>query len=101
MRHCLWVNRNGSVKGASHLTGHRSLCDLPWSPVWSQVVMVDPVVAPCCGESFERAAAEERAAAAGTCAACGAPLAAGALVPNRPLRNTLASLTGPRRSAGS
>ncbi len=80
---------------------HHVFATLPCLPVWSQTVMVDPVVAPCCGESFERAAAEERTAAAGTCAACGAPLAAGALVPNRPLRNTLASLRNPQPNAGS
>ncbi len=55
-----------------------------------EVVMVDPVVASCCGESFERTAAEARAAATGTCAFCGARLAAVALVPNRSLCGTLA-----------
>ena len=54
--------------------------------------MLDPVLAPCCGASFERAAAEARAADTGSCAICGGPLQPAALVPNRSLRIILASM---------
>ena len=70
------------------LSHHRS-ANLRMLSIPAQVVMV---VAPCCGESFERAAEEERAAATGTCAVCGSRLAIVALVPNHSLRGTLASM---------
>lgn len=60
--------------------------------VQAQAVMVDPVLAACCGASFERAPAEAHAARCGTCDACGAPLVAEALVPNRSLRTILANM---------
>lgn len=60
----------------------------------SQEVMVNPVLAPCCGASFERAAAEARAADNGSCAVCKGPLGAAALVPNLSLRNILGSFRG-------
>ncbi len=56
--------------------------------------MVDPVLAPCCGSSFERAAAEAHAADNDSCAVCGGPLGIAALVPNRSLRIILGSISG-------
>ncbi len=59
-----------------------------------QIVMVDPVLAPCCGVSFERTAAEARAANYGSCYACGGPLEKAALVPNHSLRMILGNFGG-------
>ena len=60
----------------------------------AQAAMADPVLAPCCGASFERGAAEAHAVKNGTCPACGGPLEAAALVPNHSLRVILGKFTG-------
>ncbi len=52
--------------------------------------MADPVVAVCCGVSFERAAMEAHLGPhSGECPSCGRSLPAACLVPNLTLRSIL------------
>ena len=59
-----------------------------------QAAMADPVLAPRCGASFKRGAAEAHAVKYGSCPTCGGPLGAATLVPNHSLRVILGKFRG-------